>query len=205
VRILMGLGNPGPDYARTRHNIGFRTLDAYAARHGLVFGPVTDTCAVAEGRIAALDVVLIKPFFFMNRSGDSLLRWVRRRGLSFGGEEADGLATPLVVCDDIALPLGAARLRVRGGTGGHNGLASLVSALATEDFPRLRLGVAGGEDPVPTEDWADYVLGEFGTDEWPLTEDLIGYACDTLDCVLTDGFEAAASRFNCKAPSPTSE
>ncbi len=205
MRILVGLGNPGPDYARTRHNIGFRTLDAYAARHKLVFGPVTDTCAVAKGRIAALDVALIKPFFFMNRSGDSLLRWVHRRGMTFGGEDADGLAPPLIVCDDIALPLGAARLRARGGTGGHNGLASLVSALATEDFPRLRLGVGGGEDPVPAEDWADYVLGEFGAGEWTLSEDLIGHACDALDCVLADGIEAAASRFNRKAPSPTSE
>jgi peptidyl-tRNA hydrolase, PTH1 family len=205
VRILVGLGNPGPDYARTRHNIGFRTLDAFAARHELVFDPVTDTCAVAEGRIAALDVALVKPLFFMNRSGDSLLRWIHRRGWSFDGEAVDGLAAPLIVCDDIALPLGAARLRARGGTGGHNGLASLVSALASEDFPRLRLGVAAGEDPVPTEDWADYVLGEFGADEWAQTEDLIGHACDTLDCVLAEGIEAAASRFNRKAPSSTSE
>ncbi len=204
MRILVGLGNPGPEYTRTRHNMGFRVLDAFAERHGLVFGSVVDTCATAAGRIAGRDVVLIKPLFYMNRSGESLLRWMRRREQDV---ETDDVveSVPLVVCDDIALPLGAARLRARGGSGGHRGLDSLVAALETEDFPRLRLGVAGGEGSVPPEDWADYVLGEFSASEWPLTQDLVAYGCDVLDCELADGIEAAASRFNRKPQAPDEE
>lgn len=200
MRILVGLGNPGPDYARTRHNLGFRVLDVLAARHGLVFGPVRDACAAAEGRIAGVAVALVKPLFYMNRSGEVLVRWLRGRGLAFAEAEGDGLATPLVICDDIALPLGALRLRMRGGAGGHNGLVSLIAALGGEDFPRLRLGVAPPDGSVLPQDWADYVLGEFPAGDWDTSEELAAHAADAVEGVLAEGIELAASRFNRKPP-----
>jgi len=198
VWIVVGLGNPGLAYERTRHNLGFRALDTLAKRHGLVFGRVADACAAATGRIAGTEVTLLKPMLYMNRSGEALSRWAGSRGLGLApGAPSDG-ATPLVVCDDIALPLGAARLRSRGGAGGHRGLESMLAVLGDEAFPRLRLGVAGGEGTIPPASWSDYVLAEFSPSEWTLTEELIDHACATLEYLLAHGVEAAASRFNRK-------
>jgi len=196
LRILVGLGNPGAGYERTRHNLGFRTLDVLAGRHGLVFGDPVAACAEASGRIAGVEVVLLKPQLYMNRSGPALARWARRRDLDLATADPVVQAPPLVVCDDIALPLGAARLRVRGGDGGHRGLESVIGTLGDEDFPRLRLGVAGGGEPVPPSIWADYVLDAFTSPEEPVVEELIDHAFATLEWVLVHGVEDAASRFN---------
>ena len=196
MRILVGLGNPGSDYDRTRHNLGFRTLDALAGRHGLVFAEPVGACAEATGRIGGVEVTLLKPQLYMNRSGEALALWAGRRHP--GPEEADPgeVPSPIVVCDDIALPLGSARLRARGGDGGHRGLESLIEALGSEDFPRLRLGVAGGGEPIPAVVWADYVLDAFATEEEPVVEELIDHACAALERALAHGVEDAASRFN---------
>jgi PTH1 family peptidyl-tRNA hydrolase len=201
VQILVGLGNPGPEYARTRHNLGFRTMDRLAARHGLAFGPVADGCAAAAGRIADVEAVLLKPMLYMNRSGEALTRWAAGRGLVVTAAGEDPAASaPLVVCDDIALPLGAARLRTHGGDGGHRGLVSLIAALRSEAFPRLRLGVAGGAQPPPADAWSDYVLAEFPPEEWPASEELVDHACATLAHALGHGLADAASRFNRRSP-----
>ncbi|MBU0742213.1 aminoacyl-tRNA hydrolase [bacterium] len=198
--ILVGLGNPGPQYERTRHNLGFRTLDTLAARHGLAFGRLADACIAATGRIAGAEVTLLKPMLYMNRCGEAWARWTGSREIDPAQGESEGGGKPLVVCDDIALPLGTSRLRSRGGAGGHRGLESMLMVLGDGAFPRLRLGVAGGEGSIPPESWPDYVLSEFSTSEWPLTEDLIDHACATLECVLLHGVEAAASRYNSKPP-----
>ncbi len=215
MRILVGLGNPGPDYERTRHNLGFRVLDALAARHSLSYGLVRHACAAAEGEIGGVAVALVKPLAYMNRSGEALAGWMRGRGLAFAaprdeddgsgdteseGMETEGLEPPLIVCDDIALPLGAARLRARGGAGGHNGLVSLIAALGGEDFPRLRLGVAPPDGAVPPEDWSEYVLGDFGDEAWAASEDLVAHGVEALECVLAEGLEIAGGRFNRKTP-----
>ncbi len=228
MRLVIGLGNPGPEYERTRHNIGFRVVEELARLHGLVFGPVRDGCRVAGDPDSADGLVLLQPLLYMNRSGEALARWARRgdRNISTASEAepegesdaapegepvaasgavapatADPVIRPLVICDDIALPLGSLRLRGRGSDGGHRGLESIIRVFGGGEFPRLRLGVAGERPPSP-EDWADYVLAPFTDEEWPVTEDQIADACEVVACWSVEGREAAASRFNRRGPGP---
>jgi peptidyl-tRNA hydrolase, PTH1 family len=216
VRLIVGLGNPGPDYARTRHNIGFRCLDLLAKRHGLEFGRVKDGCMAAEGRIKGHSVVLVKPLRYMNVSGEALSVWAARRSLAIGAPDpaldpdddcqpAEQPVMPLVIVDDIALPLGSLRLRARGSDGGHNGLASLAKALGGEDYPRMRLGVAPDEDAVPTELWKNFVLESFEGGEWDVSEDLIAHACDAVEAYLEHGVDWTGSRFNRRIRKPDPE
>jgi len=211
VQLFVGLGNPGPEYALTRHNVGFRCLDELARRHGLAFGPVRHACQAAAGDVRGRAVVLVKPLAYMNRSGEALAAWARAEALALSGAppgppDADGFPSapapglrPLVVVDDIALPLGAVRLRAAGSDGGHNGLASLDRCLGGGHYPRLRLGV-GTEEPVPPRLWADYVLQEFPADDADAVAEMLAAGADALEAVLEHGVEGAASRCNRRRP-----
>jgi PTH1 family peptidyl-tRNA hydrolase len=208
IRLIVGLGNPGPEYARTRHNIGFRCLDLLAARHGLEFGRIKDGCAAAEGRIGGRDVLLVKPLRYMNLSGQALGVWAARRSLELGLPDEDPderPVTPLVIVDDIALPLGSLRLRGKGSDGGHNGLVSIAAVLGGEDYPRMRLGVAPDEDAVPAAAWKDFVLEAFDDREWEESEDLIAHACDAVEAYLEHGVDWTGSRFNRRIRKPAPE
>jgi len=218
MRLIIGLGNPGRRYAATRHNVGFRVLETWARRRGLVYregaGPWLEAADVASG------LVLLKPLTYMNRSGEAVVDWSRYRGRPVTGsacteplvdapcgEPADpgvpdaAPLRPLVVCDDLALPVGAVRLRTRGGSGGQNGLASLIACLGGEEFPRMRLGIAPTATAVPAEEWADYVLAEFAADEVAAVADAVDHAVAALEWWTEHGLEAAASRFNRRGPS----
>jgi len=212
VELIVGLGNPGPEYADTRHNIGFLCLDELARRHGLGFGPLRHACQAAAGTVQGRPVTLIKPLAYMNRSGEALAGWARAEGLALTGApppppDEDGFPVPetgsgrrpLIVVDDIALPLGAVRLRARGSAGGHNGLASLDRCLGGEHYPRLRLGV-GGEEPVPPAAWADYVLEAFPASDAAAVAELVRAGADALELVLALGVDGAASRCNRRRP-----
>lgn len=225
-RLIVGLGNPGPEYAGHRHNVGFRVVDALARELGLVFRSTGHGYALATDAGAAGELILLKPQTFMNRSGDALLAWSHCAGWAVTGvsqrrEPAPDDTTmgaevgvmddseptvpsvrPMVVCDDLALPLGALRLRVRGGSGGQNGMASLIAAVGGEEFPRLRLGVAPTAGPPDPADWADHVLSDFTPDEAPLVAETVRHACAALICWLEEGLEAAASRHNRRVVPP---
>ncbi|MBK9302694.1 MAG: aminoacyl-tRNA hydrolase [bacterium] len=212
MQLVVGLGNPGDRYVWTRHNLGFRVVEALAARAGLRFGPVQAGCAAAAGAIGGREVVLVKPLLYMNRSGEALAAWARARDLALApavGPAPDPAAEsaaaapappapspPLAVCDDIALPLGSLRLRAGGSDGGHRGLESLGRALGGTAFPRLRLGADGSEAGVPPPDWADYVLAEFPAMERAASEELVQDACDAVLTWLELGVGAAAGRHN---------
>ncbi len=201
MRLVVGLGNPGDEYARTRHNLGWRVADEFARRHGAAFRAVSPRCAVAEGRLPAGRVVLLKPLTFMNRSGAALLEWAARAGVTLRGRaEAPGLA-PIVVCDDIALPLGALRIRARGSAGGHRGLVSIIEALGGEEFARIRLGCAPAASAVPAAAWVDFVLSPLSDEESAAADELVAYAADALEALLQEGAAAAAGRFN-RRPAP---
>lgn len=221
VQLVVGLGNPGERYARNRHNIGWRVLDELARRRGLGFGPPQDAWSAARDPDGGL--VLLRPLTYMNCSGDALVAWSRAAGVPLTGapEAPDAPAAPadqeaapapapvpgptavrpLVVCDDLALPLGAVRLRPRGSSGGQNGLSSVIGRLGGGDFPRLRLGIAPAGEPVPPESWPDYVLADFAPDEEGLVAETVGHAADAVACWLEEGAEAAGSRFNRRGPS----
>jgi len=182
---VVGLGNPGPRYERTRHNAGFMAIDELAARTRAA-GRVRGDAWVAEAALAGQSVLLVKPQSYMNLSGGPVARLV--------AEQASSPADLVVVVDDVALPLGRLRLRARGSDGGHNGLRSLVEALGTEDFARVRIGV--GMEPPPDLDLADFVLGEFLAEEQARVLEVVGLAADAVGCLLEEGVAAAMNRFN---------
>lgn len=208
LRIIVGLGNPGPKYAANRHNIGFRVVEELARRLGLSWTDGGDWVA-ARGDAGGGAVALVEPRTFMNRSGRALVAWAADAGVALTGEtrpapdpETGGPSPepvgirPLIVCDDLNLPLGSVRLRERGSSGGQNGLASVIEELGGEEVPRMRLGVAPLGVVVPPEDWADFVLEDFATDEAEAVSGLVDHAATALEHLLAHGFEAAVSRFN---------
>jgi PTH1 family peptidyl-tRNA hydrolase len=210
TRVIAGLGNPGPEYRGHRHNVGFRTVEGLAEQFGWSWTDVGDF-AWAGGERDAGPVVLLKPLTYMNRSGQALLAWAAQASVELSGAPhpdpsledsegetapADTAIRPLVVCDDLNLPLGSVRLRARGRSGGQNGLLSVIEELGGAEFPRLRLGVAPVGTPVDPADWADFVLRDFDPDETQDSGEMIGHGVKTLACWLEDGFEAAVSRFN---------
>ncbi len=185
MKVICGLGNPGDRYRLTRHNVGFRVVDLLADRWGVSAGRVRDGAAVLEltrpepvGR-----VLLVKPMKYMNLSGPPLRAALSRTN-------ADPSADLLVVSDDFNLPLGRLRLRSGGSAGGHNGLRSIIEALGTDDFARLRVGIGRGGDDV------DHVLSAFKRSEAELVRDVIATAADAAELWLHEGVEAAMNRFN---------
>ena len=151
--IVLGLGNPGPEYAHTRHNIGFQVLDALAGSAGTAFGPARYG-DLAEFRHKGRTFILVKPSTFMNLSGKAVRYWLEQERLS--PEQL------LVVADDLALPFGKVRLRAAGGAGGHNGLTNIIELIGTEGFPRLRFGI--GNDFAKGRQ-SEFVLGRWSGEE----------------------------------------
>jgi PTH1 family peptidyl-tRNA hydrolase len=172
---VVGLGNPGERYRRTRHNAGFMAVDVLAARAG------------ARGRVEGDAWVLVKPLAFMNASGGPVARILAGR---------DSFPADLVVLvDDVALELGTIRVRERGSHGGHNGLRSLVETLGTEEFARVRIGVRRGELPA---ELAEYVLADFLPDEVLAVQEAVGLAADAVLCLVEEGAGKAMSLFNAR-------
>ncbi|MEX0747158.1 MAG: aminoacyl-tRNA hydrolase [Rhodothermales bacterium] len=184
-RLIIGLGNPGPEYERTRHNIGFQVADALAEKARITFTRERGDVLLGWGRIRGYSFGLAKPQTFMNRSGKAVLTLVQRHGLE--------TQEMLVVVDDINLPPGTIRIRPRGSAGGHNGLQDIIDALATDDFPRLRFGI--GSDFSPGRQ-AEYVLSPFSDEERPLVEEALLRARDAALTFVSDGVVTAMNRFN---------
>ena len=193
MKLVVGLGNPGRRYARTRHNVGFRVLDAVAERARA--GPAEDRFAgrYAEGTLAGERVGLLAPDTFMNRSGESVAEALA------GLTDVDPAADLLVVFDDADLPLGRLRVRARGSSGGHNGLGDVLARLGSEAVPRLRFGI--GRPLVPTGT-VEFVLAPFAPEEEGLLARALPRAADAVACFVGEGAAAAANRFNGAWPEP---
>jgi PTH1 family peptidyl-tRNA hydrolase len=189
VKLIAGLGNPGPRYKGTRHNVGFEVVDELARRAGLAFESAPAEAIVARWR--ASDALLVKPLTFMNHSGQAIGELLRY----FKIEVAD----LLVVVDEAQLPLGKLRARARGSAGGHNGLKSVIAHLGDE-FPRLRVGVGRGDD---RRDLADHVLARFDRDESAEVGRMTARAADASETFITSGIETMMNRFNGGDPQTT--
>ncbi|UCC69053.1 MAG: aminoacyl-tRNA hydrolase [Armatimonadota bacterium] len=185
MKIIVGLGNPGLRYRRTRHNFGFVVVGALAKQRRLRFRRGRYQCTRAQGQIGKERVLLVRPQTYMNASGRCLGPLFRQSGGS--------LRDLMVVCDDVNLDLGRMRLRRSGTAGGHKGLESIIKHLGTSAFPRLRLGV--GQPP----EWMDmmsYVLGVFRRGERPLVDEVLARAVQALETWVYHGVEEAMNRFN---------
>ena len=181
IRLIAGLGNPGSEYAATRHNIGFMVADQLVAQ----FGSAWEKSVKWDALSAKCGAVLfVKPLNFMNRSGHPLFAVAH-----FYKIEPQEI---LVVLDDFSLPLGRLRLRERGGPGGHNGLESVIAQFGTEEIPRLRIGIGAA----PREGSADYVLSRFFDEEKPIVRSTIDRAVEALKCAIDNGLVSAMNTFN---------
>lgn len=183
--LIIGLGNPGREYASNRHNVGFQVVDRLAARHGMAFKKLQSKAFVTSGKITGCSVILAKPQAFMNLSGGPVASLAK-----FYKMTLDHL---LVIADDIDLPVGTIRMRPSGGSGGQNGMKNIIERLGSEEFPRLRIGI--GRPPGRMEP-AAYVLQDFDREQLQVVVDAYARAADAVELWLTDGIELAMSRFN---------
>jgi len=189
LRIVLGLGNPGPRYRESRHNLGFRVIDRLAEACNLKLESRSDlghSAAVAEYEGPGGEVVLARPNTFMNLSG--------RAGGALRERYGAAPADFVVVYDDVALDLGRIRVRGCGTAGGHNGVASLIETWQDDGFPRVRLGIRGEREE--DEDLADYVLGAFPAEERPVAQALVEAGAKAVDCILEHGLSVAMNEFN---------
>jgi peptidyl-tRNA hydrolase, PTH1 family len=182
--IVIGLGNPGPRFTSSRHNVGFSCVDVLAARHGISVKERRQLAVLGQGAIGGCQVVLAKPRTFMNLSGRAL-RYMRDRY----GVPPERM---LVVYDDMDLPLGKLRLRLSGSSGGHNGLNSIIGELGTQEFPRLRIGIGRPNQP----DTIAHVLGGFTSAEKQEISEALNSAASAVETVLAEGVERAMNGFN---------
>jgi peptidyl-tRNA hydrolase, PTH1 family len=187
MKLFVGLGNPGARYAGTRHNTGFRVIDAFAERFRIDVSTHEKEALTGKGRVSGRSVVLAKPLTFMNLSGDAVGKLVRH----YIGDPMD----LVVVYDDVDLQTGKLRIKPSGSAGTHNGMRSIVAALETENFPRLRFGIRG-ESHSASRDLADYVLEDFSTTELEEVERGIERAVEALAVVARDDLDRAMSQFN---------
>jgi PTH1 family peptidyl-tRNA hydrolase len=184
LQIVLGLGNPGLDYAYTRHNVGFMLADHVAAQAGVAWtSSPAEHSEIAEVALGGRRVLLAKPQTFMNRSGRAAQALCAR----FAAEPSD----IIVVYDDFLLDFGHLRLRRSGSDGGHNGLASVLEEFNSQDVPRLRVGIG---KPLEESDVIDYVLAPFSAEE--KVEELVQRSVEALDLYFAEGIEAAMNRFN---------
>ncbi len=185
MKLVVGLGNPGDAYERTRHNLGFMVLDRLASRYEISVDTKKKKSLIGRFRLGKERVMLLKPQTFVNLSGEAVLYMA-----SFLRIMPENI---VVVCDDTNLPLGHIRIRKYGSSGGHNGIKSLIQFLKSDNFPRVRIGVGSPPEGVKLE---DFVLGHFSADEMRMIDGAIDKACDAIEMIITDRIDESMREFN---------
>ena len=191
MKLIVGLGNPGKTYIHSRHNVGYRCLNYFAKLHSIRFERKQCQARLGAAEVAGGQILLAKPQIFVNLSGKAVSCLVRKHNIP--------LNDLLVIYDDLDLPLGRIRLRPSGGSGGHKGMKSIISALGSEDFPRVRVGIGrppASELPNEEDIIVNYVLGDFTPQEEEVLKPVIAIVAKVIDCLLTRGVETAMSEFN---------
>ena len=184
--LIAGLGNPGRQYEKTRHNMGFDTIDELIERHRIPQGGIAHKAMYGKGMIAGEKVLAVKPLAYMNLSGEAIREYVNYYKM-------DPETELIVIYDDIDLEPGQIRIRKKGSAGGHNGIKSIIAQIGTQNFYRIKVGV--GAKPKGW-DLADYVLGRFSSEERELVDKAICDAADAVEMILKDGIEAAMNHYN---------
>ena len=185
MKLIVGLGNPGTRFARTRHNIGFRCVDHFARRHGLSLASRRQQVRLGTGQVEGTPIVLAQPRTFMNHSSAAISYLLRR----FKSLPQD----LVVVYDDLDLPVGKIRIRAGGSSGGHRGMDSIIQEVASQEIPRIRVGIGR---PTEDEDKVAYVLSAFAPEEEHLVQEAVERVSDALLCIIEEGLEQAMNRYN---------
>ncbi len=184
MRVIVGLGNPGRTYQHTRHNLGWMVLEQAAHRWGIAL-TLQSQAIQGQGAFDAHPVLLAMPLKWMNLSGEAVSSMLRENQLNS--------SDLILVYDDLDLPLGQLKIKIRGGAGGHNGVRSVLDCLGTDNFCRVKLGIG---KPPSHEDVVNYVLSPFTEDEQAEVNALLPHVVDALECVLTEGIPAAMNKFH---------
>jgi len=191
MKLIVGLGNPGQAYANNRHNLGFICLNHFARTQGIRFDKKQGQARTGSGEVAGSKVVLAKPQTYMNLSGQSVSRLVKKFNIDLGDL--------LVIHDDLDLPLGKIRIRRGGSAGGHKGINSIISELETQDFSRLKIGVghpAVSSTEISEADIISYVLNDFTPEETVVVTQAVPRVSEVILCLLTEGLTAAMNKYN---------
>ena len=193
MKLIVGLGNPGRRYVNNRHNVGFRCIDWLAREHGISLDIRRARSYLGTGRIGDTKVVLAKPRTYMNLSGEAVRGLMQHYSVPVQGV--------LVVYDDLDLAVGKIRIRERGSSGGHKGVKSIIAQVGSQDFPRLRVGIAplvdtGEADPRQQIDAVEHVLGDFSSREKAVIRGAYPVVVAAIECLLAEGIEAAMNRYN---------
>jgi PTH1 family peptidyl-tRNA hydrolase len=193
IRLVIGIGNPGNQYANTRRNVGFWVANRLARRHGIEFSTKTGSYLLGEGDVAGHRVGIAKPRTFVNASGEAAVHLIRRLKLDHAREM-------LVVSDHIDLPAGKVRLRRKGGGGGQKGIADIINKTRTDEFPRVRIGigrpVVGGEPSWAPDAVADWVLSDPTPEERESLDAAVARAIEAIECAIADGIDIAMNKYN---------
>ena len=182
--LIVGLGNPGREHKKNRHNIGFMAIDQLAEQWGIPLSKVQQRAITGQGRVGADTIILAKPQTYMNSSGDAVGPLARYFKIP-----AENI---LIIYDEIDLPFGALRIRGKGGSGGHNGMKSIINHLG-QAFPRIRIGVGRPQGKMPP---AAYVLQDFKGDEWDVVDELLADTVAAVNTFIRDGIDLSMSRHN---------
>ena len=185
MRIIIGLGNPGKDYEKTRHNAGFRVIDLLCEKYEIQTARMKFHSMIGEGKIAGEKVLLVKPTTYMNNSGEALGPM-----LSYYKMNTEDLT---VIHDDMDIPAGTVRIRKKGGSGGHNGLKSIIAHVGSEDFARVRIGIGR---PLPGWTVINHVLAPFSAEDAQRIREAITYLLPAMECIVTGGADLAMNRYN---------
>ncbi len=191
MKLIVGLGNPGRIYANNRHNVGFICLNHFAKTQGIRFDKKQGRARIGIGEVAGSKVVVARPQTYMNLSGQSVSRLIKKFDIN--------LNDLLVIHDDLDLPLGKIRIRQGGGSGGHKGVDSIITWLESQDFPRIRVGIGRPTTPFAQISEADiiaYVLSDFNADEKQTITQVTSKVSEAILCLLTKGLTAAMNRHN---------
>ena len=184
MRIIIGLGNPGKKYEKTRHNLGFMVIDELARRNSVSVDKSKFKSLTGEFKLGGEKVILMKPQTYMNLSGEAI-----REAVNFYKIDLKNL---LVIYDDLDIPMGALRIRTSGSSGTHNGMKSVVSQLGSRDFPRVRIGIGSNKD----DNLIDFVIGKPSKSEEAVLSDTVSEAAHAVECYIADGIDKAMNRFN---------
>ena len=186
--IIVGLGNPGDKYEKTRHNVGFNVIDLLAKEYSIDVSKIKHKALIGEGRVGTEKVILVKPMTYMNLSGESV-----RSLLDY--YKVDEEHELIVIYDDISLDVGQLRIRAKGSAGGHNGMKNIIAHLGSQVFPRIKVGV--GEKPAKY-DLADYVLGHFSKGEAKLMDEGYDHAVHAVELIVSGQINEAMNEYNRK-------
>jgi PTH1 family peptidyl-tRNA hydrolase len=193
LRLVVGIGNPGQEYAQTRRNVGFWVANRLARRHGMEFSTKTSSYLLAEGKIAGHPIAVAKPRTFVNASGGAVVNLIRKLKLDHAQEM-------IVVSDHIDLPMGKVRIRRKGGGGGQKGIGDIIKKAGTDEFPRVRIGIGrpviDGEPSWEPEDVADWVLTDPTPEEREILDAAVERAIAAIECAIGEGIDAAMNLYN---------